>query len=37
MDSQVSWDLFWATGLPEAYNLHAWLRDEEETENSKTA
>lgn len=38
MDSETLWELFWATGLPEAAALAEHLRrGEEEAQNDKTA
>ncbi|BDF71588.1 hypothetical protein CE91St41_11850 [Oscillospiraceae bacterium] len=38
MDSEQLWQLFLATGLPEAYSLLSLLREEEEAaEQDKTA
>ena len=37
MDSELLWQLFWATGLPEAYALRGLLQEEAEAEQDKTA
>ena len=34
MNSQMLWELFLATGLPEAYALYRLLLDTEETEKT---
>ena len=34
MNSQMLWELFLATGLPEAYALYRLLRETEDTEKT---
>lgn len=37
MDAETAWKLFMDTGLPEAYTLYCFLREEERQGEEKTA
>ncbi len=37
MTAEMAWELFFATGLPEAYSLYCFLREEEAKAGEKSA